>query len=139
MIKKIFSAEQMQNYGAALAVSIKPGQVILLHGPLGAGKTTLVRGFLGALGFTDKVKSPTYTLVETYLTSRFIVHHFDLYRLKSYQELLDIGIDDYLDQDAVCLIEWPELIKPQLKNSIAVSIEPTNECREVSCDANMFK
>ncbi len=95
-------------FGEALAEAMEPKAVIYLKGPLGAGKTALVRAFLGALGFKAKVKSPTFTLVETYSTFRFKVAHFDLYRLSDPQELEWIGFRDYLEETTVCFIEWPE-------------------------------
>lgn len=94
--------------GGRLAATLKPGMVIFLEGPLGAGKTTLVRGILRALGHEGLVRSPTYALVESYANVCPPVHHFDLYRLGNAEELEDIGARDYFSGDAVCLIEWPE-------------------------------
>lgn len=101
--------------GAALAralTSIEPalqsrGLTVYLDGNLGAGKTTLVRGMLRALGVTGAVKSPSYTLLEPYEVSRLHLYHFDFYRFKNPQEFADAGFSEYFGPGAVCLVEWP--------------------------------
>lgn len=94
--------------GEALAASLFPGLRIYLRGHLGAGKTTLVRAILKALGYQGRVKSPTYTLVELYPLSRLDLYHFDFYRFRDSNEWREAGFSDYFDHDNVCLVEWPE-------------------------------
>ena len=94
--------------GATLARIVTPPCVIALQGPLGVGKTTLVRGFLRARGHQGTVRSPTYTLVETYPLGDATVHHLDLYRLSDPEELEHLGVRDLVASDAIWLIEWPE-------------------------------
>ncbi len=93
------------------------GNIVAIHGEMGSGKTTLIKATLSKLGTEDSVSSPTFSIVNTYQTNGGIVHHFDLYRLKSTQELVDLGFDDYLDSENLVLIEWPELAQPLLPRS----------------------
>ena len=94
--------------GARLAQALRPGLTVFLKGELGVGKTTLARGALRELGYTGKVKSPTFTLVEVYRVSSLYLHHFDFYRFKDPQEWEDAGFREMFGSDGVCLVEWPE-------------------------------
>ena len=94
--------------GARLARALPSRLIVYLRGELGAGKTTLTRGVLRELGYTGRVKSPTFTLVEVYRLSRLYLHHFDFYRFKDPHEWIDAGFRETLGAEAVCLIEWPE-------------------------------
>src|SRR4051794_38850421 len=109
-----FTPAATEALGGRLASLSSKGTVYLLSGPLGAGKTTLVRGFLRCLGHTGAVKSPTFTLVEGYDLAERRIFHLDLYRLRSRDELEHAGIRDYLDGEAIVLIEWPERVKEVL-------------------------
>jgi tRNA threonylcarbamoyladenosine biosynthesis protein TsaE len=94
--------------GAVLAGALEPGLTIYLRGELGAGKTTLVRGVMRALGHEGPVRSPTYTLVEVYAISRLHLHHFDFYRFHDPREWIDAGFRESFNGLTVSLIEWPE-------------------------------
>lgn len=100
--------------GRAIAPFAEPGLVIYLDGDLGAGKTTLVRGLLRALGDNGPVKSPTYTLVELHAISGLDLYHFDFYRFNQAEEYLDAGLDEYFNDRSVCVVEWPERAAPYL-------------------------
>jgi tRNA threonylcarbamoyladenosine biosynthesis protein TsaE len=104
--------------GAALAAQVGDDAaakaVIVLEGDLGAGKTTLVRGWLRALGHAGPVKSPTYTLVEVHAVSGLNLYHFDFYRFNQPEEYLDAGLDEYFAGNGICLVEWPDKAAPYL-------------------------
>lgn len=113
--------------GARLAVLLRPGMSVWLSGDLGAGKTTLCRGLLRALGYGGRVKSPTYTLVEIYPFSSFNLYHFDLYRFADPREWEDAGFRDDFNQQSVCLVEWPEKgggVLPPADLRVRLEIEP---------------
>ena len=106
------------------------GLVIYLEGDLGAGKTTLVRGLLRGLGYAEKVKSPTYTLVEEHTVAGLDLFHFDFYRFTRAEEYLEAGLDEYFAGDAVCLVEWPRNAAPYLPPAdVAISLRVEGEGR----------
>jgi tRNA threonylcarbamoyladenosine biosynthesis protein TsaE len=108
-MKKIATNEkQMLKIAKEYATNLKAGKIVFLHGDLGTGKTTFVKGVLRALGYDGNVKSPTYTLVENYELDNFNICHFDLYRLADPEELEWIGVRDYFNESTVCFVEWPE-------------------------------
>lgn len=110
--------------GDKLGGLISAGSVVLLQGELGAGKTTFTRGFLHGKGHRGKVKSPTYTLVESYQFSAVEVHHFDLYRLNDPMELELMGFRDYFNSHSIVLIEWPQKAGAQLPEAnLSITIE----------------
>ena len=111
------TAEAMEEIGRQLGQSCPQGSRLYLQGDLGAGKTTLVRGFLRAKGYQGKVKSPTYTLVEPYELQGVNIFHFDLYRLNSAEELEGIGFRDYFDGESISLVEWPEKAESLLEKA----------------------
>ncbi|MET0022242.1 MAG: tRNA (adenosine(37)-N6)-threonylcarbamoyltransferase complex ATPase subunit type 1 TsaE [Candidatus Thiodiazotropha sp. 6PLUC1] len=109
MIELTVSGEaQQEEVGRRLAMNCFPPCIVYLVGDLGAGKTTLARGFLRGVGYQGRVKSPTYTILEPYEMGKVSCYHFDLYRLSDVEELEYLGIQDLLTEDAYMLIEWPE-------------------------------
>lgn len=117
------SADETQALGQKLASRLAPGDVIAYFGDLGAGKTAFTRGLAQGLGITDPVTSPTYTIVNEYLSGRLPLFHFDMYRLSSSDELFDIGWEDYLSRGGVCAVEWSENVADALQDAIRVTIE----------------
>jgi tRNA threonylcarbamoyladenosine biosynthesis protein TsaE len=122
----------MLAYGAALAKSLGPDELIFLEGDMGMGKTTLARGILRGLGFSGHVKSPTYTLVEPYEFGSIRLYHFDFYRIRDPEELEYVGLDDLLAERAIKLIEWPERAFGRLpRPSRVVSIRVQGDGRTI--------
>jgi tRNA threonylcarbamoyladenosine biosynthesis protein TsaE len=103
-----------QQLGRCLAQSLGPPLLVGLSGDLGAGKTTLVRALINALLPGTRVKSPTYTLIETYSLPKAVLHHLDLYRIEDPEELTALGLDELFSEDALVLVEWPEQGRPVL-------------------------
>lgn len=124
--------EAQLHFGATLSHVCPSGTLIFLEGNLGAGKTTLVRGFLQGLGYQGKVKSPTYTLIEEYLIKNQHILHIDLYRLANSAQITELGIEELLTQNSIGLIEWPEYgLKGLLEPDITCYIAPRSNGREI--------
>ena len=124
------------SFGKQLATHLKQGCVVYLHGELGAGKTTLVRSVLQGLNYQERVKSPTYTLVERHDLDDLTVFHFDLYRLADSEELEFLGIRDYLDGNSLVFIEWPERGEGFLPAAdIDIKLAYDNDARRIECVA----
>lgn len=119
---KIYSEEEMMELGKSLASVLKADDVIYLIGHLGVGKTTLVRGIARALGFTGRVTSPTFTLMNIY-ESIPPIYHFDFYRLEG-GDIEDLGLEDYLERQGISLIEWPQLERAELpREALLIEIQ----------------
>ena len=121
------SPEETENVGQALGRVLKPGTVLAYQGDLGAGKTAFTRGLARGLGAEEPVTSPTYTIVNEYLSGRIPLFHFDMYRLTSSDDLWDIGWEDYLERGGVCAVEWSENVADAMEGAAWVRIEKTGE------------
>lgn len=117
------SPEETEAVGAALGKILQPGTVLAYRGDLGAGKTAFTRGLARGLGYEEPVTSPTYTIVNEYLGGRLPLFHFDMYRLRSSDDLWDIGWEDYLDRGGICAVEWSENVTDALEDPVLVTIE----------------
>ncbi len=121
------SPGQTEDIGVRLGQVIKPGTVIAYTGDLGAGKTAFTRGLARGLGSSERVTSPTYTIVNEYLSGRLPLFHFDMYRLLSSEDLWDIGWEDYLLRGGVCAVEWSENVADALEDPVQIRIEKLGE------------
>ncbi|MEQ8954964.1 MAG: tRNA (adenosine(37)-N6)-threonylcarbamoyltransferase complex ATPase subunit type 1 TsaE, partial [Gammaproteobacteria bacterium] len=118
----------------------KEGAVVHLHGTLGAGKTTFVRGFLRGFDYSGAVKSPTYTLVEPYELAAINVYHFDLYRLGNAEEMDFLGTESYFAPDNICLFEWAERGSGYIPDAdLAITLEVSGSGRDLLCRSNSEK
>jgi len=110
-------------------------KIFLFTGNLGAGKTTMIKYFANQLGYSGKVKSPTYGLVNEYnIANKSIIYHFDLYRLKNLNEAIDIGLEDYLYSNNYCFIEWYNMVEQLLPNNcVVINIDVDSQQRIITC------
>lgn len=109
------SEAETEALGARLAAVLSPGDVVAYRGGLGMGKTAFTRGLARGLGYSGRVTSPTFTIVNEYEGGRLPLFHFDMYRLGSSDELFDIGWEDYLARGGVCAVEWSEIVRDALE------------------------
>ena len=117
------SVKETKEFAKRMGAASSAGQVYALTGDLGAGKTAFVQGFAEGLGTDEYVSSPTFTILQIYDTGRLPVYHFDVYRIEDPEEMEEVGLDEYLEGDGVCLIEWADRIEVLLpKNVIRVEI-----------------
>ena len=123
------SPEETEAVGRKLAAQLRPGDVLAYYGDLGAGKTAFTRGLAAGLGVTEPVTSPTYTIVNEYLSGRLPLFHFDMYRLGSADELFDIGWEDYLARGGICAVEWSENVEEAMTGALRITItkDPADE------------
>ena len=138
MIYKSNSPKETQNIAKAFAKTLKKGDVICLSGDLGTGKTAFVQGLAKGLEITDCVNSPTFTIVNCY-EGKFPVYHFDVYRISDPDEMYEIGYEEYVYGEGVCIIEWPEIIKeilPEVRYDIKIvkNLEIHEDFREITIE-----
>ncbi|GKQ43010.1 tRNA (adenosine(37)-N6)-threonylcarbamoyltransferase complex ATPase subunit type 1 TsaE [Companilactobacillus sp. RD055328] len=128
---KVNSSEEIIKLGEQLATSLQAGDVVLLDGELGAGKTTLTKGIAKELGIEKNIKSPTFTLVREYLDGRIPLYHMDMYRLE-YSDPFEVGVDEYLSSSGISVIEWSEFISELLPNEyLKLTIVKTGDTSRV--------
>ena len=127
--------------GRALAQILRPGDTILLDAPMGSGKSELARGIARGLGITGNVPSPSFTILNCYPEGRVPLYHFDWYRISDESELYDIGADEYIGGDGICLIEWFEKGPSLLPvDTLRITIEPTvDEERNITFHSGHFR
>ena len=128
MIVTTKSAAETRALGEKIAARLRPGDVLLLEGDLGAGKSELTRGIARGLGVTETVTSPSFTILNVYESGRCPLYHFDWYRLESEDELYELGMDEYLGGDGIAVVEWAERCPEAVPEKvIRISLEVTGE------------
>ena len=128
MIVETFSADETYEYGRKMGAEARPGDVYCLTGDLGVGKTVFTQGFAAGLGVEESVSSPTFTIIQEYEGEKMPFYHFDVYRIGDVEEMDEIGFDDYIYGEGVCLIEWADLIREILpEDFVGIFIEEDME------------
>ena len=121
---KLNSEADTRMLGLEIANALEPGDVVALIGDLGTGKTALTKYIAEGLGVKEEISSPTFTIIKEYKSGRLPLYHFDVYRLGSGEELLDIGAEDMLEGDGACVIEWADIVADVLpEDSLVVSLD----------------
>ncbi|MEI7546937.1 MAG: tRNA (adenosine(37)-N6)-threonylcarbamoyltransferase complex ATPase subunit type 1 TsaE [Actinomycetota bacterium] len=115
---------------AALAELSRPGDLILLAGEMGAGKTAFAKSFGAALGVTEPITSPTFTLVHSYTAGRITLHHADIYRLATHNEVADLALNELLEYDGIVLVEWGDVVARSLGEHLMVRLEPDDRSED---------
>lgn len=124
MIYKSFTSEDTRKIGRDIGQNVKKGQVYCLVGDLGVGKTVFTKGFAEGLGIKEHITSPTFTIVNEYITNKIKLNHFDVYRIDDPDEMYEIGYEEYFYSDAVCLVEWANIIEELIpQDAIWINIE----------------
>lgn len=133
---EINSVEELSQVTDLLLSWRDKSDIIAFYGPMGAGKTTLIKNLCHRMGVTDEVNSPTFALVNEYLTEDDSIFHFDFYRIKRLEEVFDIGYEDYFYSGHLCLLEWPELIDPLMPEhfiKVEIALGNTDTSRKITC------
>ena len=130
------SAQETVDLGEKIGSLLKSGDVIAMTGTLAAGKTTITKGVAKALGITDVVTSPTFCLISEYEGTKMPLYHMDVYRLDGPEDFINLGVEDMLDGDGVCIVEWSEKVSSELpKRTIKIEITPLEDgSRQIKID-----
>ena len=128
MLRETNSVAETRALGEELSTSLRPGDVVVLEGELGAGKSELARGIARGLGVRETVTSPSFTILNVYESGRYPLYHFDWYRLESADELYELGMDEYLGGDGIAVVEWAERCPEAVpENTIRITLDVTGE------------
>ncbi|MBA3682025.1 MAG: tRNA (adenosine(37)-N6)-threonylcarbamoyltransferase complex ATPase subunit type 1 TsaE [Bacteroidetes bacterium] len=129
---KVQDQSELPGLAESILRLYKNPKIILIYGPMGAGKTTLIKEICRSLGSSDSFSSPTFSIVNEYSYPNGKIFHFDLYRLKNAEELLDLGIEEYLHSDQYCIFEWPEMVENMINiNYKKIEIEVNENIRYI--------